>query len=407
MSPPHPRVVLIIPAYNEEATIADTCRAAVAQDSPLHAVVVIANNCRDRTAEVAAAVPGVTVVDLPNEPRKKAGSLNKMYWRYREEADYFIGIDADTILPPDSARLWVEQMEAEFSTAGVSGRFTMQPTPGAPAFDNLLARMQKFEFAHWTDKALNKGGHTSVLAGTACILRVAALDALVRLRIERDGYTAGPWFYGSLVEDYDLTYELRRMGWETKVSFGVRAYTDAMTTIPALWAQRMKWQSGTVEDLIRQGLNQHTRKEWGLQMVGLASAFVRLAWLFIMTSFLILGELTLHLFWVVLPLVFVTNDIKKAMRVPHRDWKDIALAASFVPQECFAWFRAWLWVVSYTEVLVTKVTGKQKDRWAMQAKAEQTRRTVSTLTVPTSSDRGRIKVESAVSVSLTTEKEAA
>lgn len=377
-----PRVVLLIPAYNEADSIAATCRAAVAQNYPLTAVVVIANNCTDRTVEVARSVPGVTVIDLPSEPHKKAGSLNKMYWTWRETADYFICIDADTILPPESAGLWVEQMEAEPNLAGCSGRFTMQPTPGAPAWDNLLARMQKAEFARWTDKALRRGGKTSVLAGTACILRVPALDRLVRSRQVTTGYLEGPWFYGSLVEDYDLTYELRRLGYDTKVSYTVRAYTDAMTTLPALWAQRMKWQSGTVSDLMRQGVNKHTWREWSQQLIGLASGFVRFAWAFFFIVFTTTGNLAFHIIWFVLPVFFVTNDIKQSWRVPHRDWKDVLLAGSLLPFELFAWFRAWLWLCSYTEVIVEKLTGRQKDRWAMQARAEQSRLGAATLTIP-------------------------
>ena len=68
----------------------------------------------------------------------------------------------------------------------------------------------------------------------------------------------GPWSYASDVEDFELTYRLRRLGHACKVSYTVRAYTDAMVTVRALWAQRMKWQGGTVEDLLRIGVNRLT-----------------------------------------------------------------------------------------------------------------------------------------------------
>src|SRR5664280_168722 len=364
-----PPVVMLIPAYNEEQSIERTVRAAVAQDYPVR-VVVLANNCTDLTAEAARAVPGVTVIELPTEPHKKAGSLNHGYFRYRQEADYFVCIDADTILPPDSVRLWVGQMEREPQSGGVSARFTMQPTPGAPAWENFLARMQKHEFAGWTDKALNRGGHTSVLAGTASIFRVAALDEIVDLRLVRNSYEYGPWFYGSLVEDYDLTYELRMAGWHCKVSYEVRAYTEAMRSLRTLWAQRMKWQAGTVEDLIRQGLTPYNYREWAAQVQALTMTFVRMLWLGTMTLFAALGILTIQWFWIFLPFFFVLADMKRSLRVPHRDNRDVLLAATFFPLELAAWFQGFLWSFAYVEVLKGKLTGQRKDRWALQAAAE-------------------------------------
>ena len=364
------RVVLLIPAYNEEESIERTLRAAVDQDYPVEAIVVVANNCKDRTADVARAVPGVTVVELPNEPHKKAGSLNRMYRAYRAEADFFVCIDADTILPPPSVRQWVAQMEREPDTGGISARFTMVPTPGGPIWANFLTRMQKHEFAGWTDKALNREGATSVLAGTANCLRVAALDELTDLRLLRDGYEFGPWFYGSLVEDYDLTYELRRLGWQTKVSYEVRAYTEAMPDLRSLWAQRRKWQSGTVADLFRQGITRYNYREWLVQFQGLFMTAFRLVWLTTMVLFATFGILTLQWFWIMLPLFFAATDVKRAWRVPHRDKRDLLLAATFFPLEAAAWMHGLLTTIAVKEAIVARFTGRRQDLWAKQAAAE-------------------------------------
>jgi poly-beta-1,6-N-acetyl-D-glucosamine synthase len=381
------RVVMLIPAYNEEESIERTLRAACNQDYAPDAIVVMANNCKDDTAEVARSVPGVTVVEMPDEPHKKAGALNKMYHRYREDTDFFVCIDADTILPPDSVRLWVLQMEKEPNSAGISARFTMQPQPGAPVYVNFLTRMQKHEFAGWTDKALNRGGHTSVLAGTANCLRVEALDELVDLRLLRDGYEHGPWYYGSLVEDYDLTYELRQLGWDTKVSYEVRAYTEAMSSLRTLYAQRMKWQTGTLEDLVRQGVTRFNYREWGVQVQALLMTAFRLLWLTVMVLFAVFGVLTLQWFWILLPLFFAATDVKRAWRVPHRDYKDVLLAASFFPLEAAAWMHGFLTTMASKEVLVARLTGKRKDRWEMQMQAERGRAGAGVEAIPTTERR--------------------
>ena len=114
--------------------------------------------------------------------------------------------------------------------------------------ERTWVRLQKFEFSRWTDTALRrKNRWTSVLAGTACAIRAAALEEVV----EREGWIEGPWTYESAVEDFYLTYCLRRMGYECRVSADVRAYTGAMLSLKTLWRQRLKWQVGTAQDLRR------------------------------------------------------------------------------------------------------------------------------------------------------------
>ncbi|MHC4263461.1 MAG: glycosyltransferase [Planctomycetota bacterium] len=56
------RVAVIVPAYNEEETIAEVVRDFLAQP-PVDRVVVVDNNCRDRTAERARAAGGEVITE--------------------------------------------------------------------------------------------------------------------------------------------------------------------------------------------------------------------------------------------------------------------------------------------------------------------------------------------------------
>lgn len=364
------RVAVVIAAHDEQDCIVATLEAVTAQTHELAAVLLMADNCTDRTVELARAVPGVTVVETVGNTHKKAGALNAAWELLRGRVDLLACLDADTVIPPESVAQWVEQMDAEPGTAGVSARFTMQPTPGDSAYSNVLARLQKAEFARWTDTALRRGGSTTVLAGTACMLRVSALDEVAAERAA-EGVHDGPWSYGSDVEDFELTYRLRRLGHATKVSYTVRAYTDAMPSLRALWAQRMKWQGGTVEDLLSIGVDHLTLRDWGQQALGLASAAVRVGWLVTTLLYAALGTLQVQPVWFLVPLLFVVSDVRHALRVPHRDAKDVLLAALLLPQEAFAWLRAGWFVRCWSECLVDRATGRaKKDRWALQYSAE-------------------------------------
>lgn len=55
------RVTVVVPAHNEEATIAEVVRDFRAQ-APVDRVLVVDNNCRDRTAELARAA-GAEVIE--------------------------------------------------------------------------------------------------------------------------------------------------------------------------------------------------------------------------------------------------------------------------------------------------------------------------------------------------------
>ena len=169
----------------------------------------------------------------------------------------------------------------------------------------MRCRIQKAEFAKWTDTALSrKDRRTSVLAGTACMLRASALEEVVtheratwldQYMAGAEGVTIetrpqGPWTYDSQVEDYYLTYQLRSFGWSCKVSADVRAYTGAMLSMRTLWAQRMKWQVGTVADLRSLGYNPQTRIDWWQQFLGMISAIIRVSWI----ALLFLGVALTH-----------------------------------------------------------------------------------------------------------------
>jgi len=352
-------VVALIPAHNEERSIGATVEALLAQTRVPDRIIVIADNCSDSTAAVASSYqhPSLTVTRTVNNRDKKCGGLNAAWRQYALDSDIVICLDADTILPGNAVEDWVREFAEDPGLAGSSSKFTMRGT-------EFLVRLQRAEFAKWTDSSLRRGW-TSVLAGTACAMRNSVLHEVVRTHRRY-----GPWLHASQVEDFELTYRIRELGYYCRVSPTVRAYTDAMRTVRALWGQRMKWQVGTVEDLIRFGLNRRTWIDWRQQAAGLLAAAVRFGWLFCTVLYAALGILHFAPIWFLVPLLFIANDVKQALRIPDRDRWDVLLAAVLLPQEAFAWMRAGWFIAAWFEVLKSRFTGKRKDRWTLQYAAE-------------------------------------
>jgi len=328
-------------------------------------IVVICDNCTDSTFKnaVSAAVgaDNVTVVKTVRNTHKKPGALNWAWHAFCQEADMVVTLDADTVLPPNAVGDWAKEFEADETLGGSSSKFTMRGS-------KFLVRLQRSEFARWTDTGLRRGW-TSVLAGTGCAMR----NSVIKQIAARDDRPGGPWNYASQVEDFELTYRIRELGFHCHISPTVRAYTDAMDTVKALWNQRMKWQVGTVEDLMHFGNNKLTRVDWMQQAAGLAAAFVRIGWVSMTITALILGIFHFMWIWLLPTIVFIANDTKQSFRIPHRDKTDVIMAALLIPQEIFAWMRAGWFIAAWWEVMSSKVTGKKKDRWAMQYLAEAER----------------------------------
>src|SRR3954452_5344259 len=268
-------IVALIPAYNEEGSIAATIDAILAQERVPDRVVVIPNGCSDRTAEIARSYP-VTVMELPRLEHKKSEALNGAWNEFGRNADMIVCLDADTVLPRNAVGDWEQEFvaDADKSLTGVralplggsSSKFTMRG-------GDFLTRLQRAEFSRWTATALRRGW-TTVLAGTGAAISGEALRR-VAARSDREG----PWVYTSQVEDFELTYRIRELGYRCQVSPTVRAYTDSMKTVKALWGQRMKWQVGTIEDLISIGVNRLTLVDWLQQASGIFAAFARYLWL--------------------------------------------------------------------------------------------------------------------------------
>lgn len=362
------KIIALVPAHKEEESIGATVEALLAQNRVPDQIIIVPNGCKtngsdDQTAEIARSYmgPGIPleVLEFPQKLKhKKSEALNRAWNLYGRDADIVICLDADTILPVNAVADWEVEMTADEKLGGSSSKFTMLG-------GNFWTRLQRSEFAKWTDTALRRG-YTTVLAGTGCAISGRALRETV-YSTDREG----PWSYDSQVEDFELTYQIRKLGYRCHVSPTVRAYTDSMKSLKALWGQRMKWQVGTVEDLLSLGVNKLTLIDWWQQAVGLFMSFVRLLWVAVIVLWASLGALEFNVFWwLLVPLFFTLGEGLMTSRIPHRDKLDVVFGYTIIPAEVFAWVRSawfvWAWVI----VLISLLTGVRKDRWELQYAAE-------------------------------------
>lgn len=349
-------IIALVPAYNESGSIRATIESLLAQDRPLDQIVVIPNGCTDNTADIAREYP-VTVMELPRLTHRKSEALNKAWLAYAQDADIVISMDADTVFPANAVTDWEQEFLADDKFGGSTSKFTVQQ-PG------FFGRLQKAEYSSNIQQGLNRGW-TNVLAGAGSAFSGKAMRTLVA-RDDREG----PWSYESAVEDYEVTYRLRELKLSTTVSPTVRAYTDGMKDLKSLWGQRMKWQTGTLYDLLRFGLNRLTIHDWASQAKALLIPLIRVLWLTVMILAIALDSLAFAWWGWLIPLLYIALNIKSTLRIPHRDRWDMALAVTILPFEFLQCVQgAWIFA-SWLEVIKKAVTKKERDLWEAQYKAE-------------------------------------
>ncbi|MEI6304558.1 MAG: glycosyltransferase family 2 protein [Candidatus Taylorbacteria bacterium] len=195
------KISVVIPAHNEELTIANTIRAVLAQDYPDFEVIVVNNASSDRTAEIVSGFP----VRLVNESRK--GLLWAREKGRKEASGQIIAnIDADCVPEKDwltrGAKHFIRDENDHFvEIVAVTGPYDYHDAK--PFFRNTSLFIQKYiyrPFQFILQSPLIKNG--AILIGGNNFIRADILE-------KADGYNTDLTFYG---EDTDTAKRVSRYG---------------------------------------------------------------------------------------------------------------------------------------------------------------------------------------------------
>lgn len=137
---------VIIPAHNEEKYIGPTLEALEAQDYGPFEVVIVANGCSDRTAEVARGRCHRLIV----LSQKSLGVARNLGARMAK-GEMLVFLDADTLLEPEA----LSNIAREFTRGHAAG--TLKGRPDVARFQYNLVYFLK-NFTHATRFHLGSSG---------------------------------------------------------------------------------------------------------------------------------------------------------------------------------------------------------------------------------------------------------
>jgi cellulose synthase/poly-beta-1,6-N-acetylglucosamine synthase-like glycosyltransferase len=244
-------LTVIVPAYNEAASIADTIASIRGQTLPPDEILVVDDGSTDGTGDVARACGGVVVLRPPKNTGSKAGAQTFALDRVR--TPYCMAIDADTVLAPDAIERLLPAVREE-GVAAACG-FVL-PRHVRTVWER--GRYVEYLFAFSFYKPVQDFyGKPLISSGCFSVYRTAALRA------------HGGWSTRTLAEDMDLTWTFHQAG------LGVRFVPEAVCypiephDFRFLGKQLRRWSHGFVQNVRLHGRGL-VHVPWLRTMVGVA-----------------------------------------------------------------------------------------------------------------------------------------
>lgn len=161
-------VSVIIPAHNEEDYLGATLDALNHQDRPAREIVVVANGCTDRTAEIALGKCN----HLVTLSLKNLGVARNLGARIAT-GRLLVFLDADTVLEPEALRVIAE----EFTDKDAGGTLKGKPDSGRFAY-RVIYSLKNFIHRF----VVRNGSSGVILCWREQFTRVGGFDERLELR---------------------------------------------------------------------------------------------------------------------------------------------------------------------------------------------------------------------------------
>lgn len=148
------RVVVVVPAHDEEQTLAETIASLDTQTRRPDQVLVVSDNSTDTTVEVARRA-GARVTETVANTAKKAGALNQALAALLPTLspdDFVLVQDADSALDPQFIESALRHLQNDPMLGAVGGVFRGQPGGG------FVGHLQRNEFARYARDVRRLGG---------------------------------------------------------------------------------------------------------------------------------------------------------------------------------------------------------------------------------------------------------
>src|SRR3989344_768389 len=228
-------VTIIIPAYNEEKSIASTINSAVSLNYSKEnlEIIVIDDGSKDKTYEIAREFISdknqkVRVFTKPNGGKGSALNLGIK----KAGGEIIVTMDADTIVHPDS----LKKMIGYFYDKEI---VSVSPSMGIHNPKGILRRVQQIEY--YMGVFLRK----SFASMNAIHITPGAFSAYRKIFFEKHG----GFDEKNITEDLEVALRIQSHGYILENAEEAAVYTIGPGTFRSLMVQRRRWYTGLMKNL--------------------------------------------------------------------------------------------------------------------------------------------------------------
>ncbi len=232
---------VIVPACNEERVLGKLLDSLGNMTYPKSAfqVFVSADNCTDRTAEIARSHAGVEVFIRTGEARGKAENIRFTLAKiHLNDYHAIVFFDADNLVHPDFLSSMNNYLESEPEAVAVQGYIDTK-NPRDSWITIAYAMMYMYTNRFW-QLARHRCGISAQLGGTGALIASAAL-------VEYG------WETESLTEDLEFTVKLVLAGNRVHWNCHATIYDEKPIKLRAALRQRQRWVQGHFWTLVKYG----------------------------------------------------------------------------------------------------------------------------------------------------------
>ncbi|WP_299050187.1 glycosyltransferase family 2 protein [uncultured Nocardioides sp.] len=225
-------LTVIVPAYNEAASIADTVRSILTQTTPPARVVVVDDFSDDGTGDLARAA-GAEVFRPAANTGSKAGAQNSVLATV--DTGFTMAIDADTTLAPDALELLMAPLDADETVVAACGFVVPRHVRTLWERGRYVEYLLSFTFYKPTQDHFGK---PLISSGCFSAYRTHALKA------------AGGWSERTRAEDMDLTWTFYQAGHRVRFVPEAVCYPIEPHDLGFLGKQLKRWSHGFVQNVV-------------------------------------------------------------------------------------------------------------------------------------------------------------
>ena len=225
------RFAILVPAHNEELVIGRLLRSLAKVDYPSFDVCVVADNCDDRTAEIARE-HGARVYERTSDvDRAKGFALKWLLSQLPQDAyDAFVVLDADTVVEPNLLRSFDSRLEA--GSQAIQAYYTVLNASASPVAGLRFAALAALHYLRPLGRSV-LGLSVGLKGNGMCFSRAV---------IERFAWN---WF--TLAEDVEFHLALVRAGLRVDFAHETTVSADMPVTLAQARSQNERWERGRIQ----------------------------------------------------------------------------------------------------------------------------------------------------------------